>query len=299
MAYVADVIFAPNETDFFWQYHRRLFTIDLQIEHADRASLARLASWLVRRTIHCEEKRREALAELKACGYGEAVLREHWKNQVEVQTRPLKRTFLICFCRWRSNSRVCVGQAKKHGAAAVDQVLAARKASEAAFERVTFLAETLADGSNPPHERIYAELHIDAARKNLKQAKDKVKQLEKTLGIQDSTLVRKLAHSAYYEARMNAKVVKERLVSKLRDRKFELDPIERSFRRTRSGMYGSAGCSRLRSSKLHPQRTSATNTSGKRSSDGSPILTSWSRRTTSSAARSRNSFGTNGRRRVQ
>ncbi|KAJ6512444.1 hypothetical protein C8R45DRAFT_1152106 [Mycena sanguinolenta] len=195
-------------------YHRRIFTIGLQIEHTDRASLARLASWLARRTIHCEEKRREALADLKACGHGEAVLREHWKNQVEVQTRPLKRTFLI--------------------ALSVDQVLAARKASETAFEWVTFLTETLADGSNPPHERIYAELHIDAARKSLKQAKDKVKQLEKTLGIQDSTLVKKLTHSAYYEAQMNAKVVKERLVSKLRDRKFELDPIERSFRRTRS-----------------------------------------------------------------
>ncbi|KAF7372941.1 hypothetical protein MSAN_00501100 [Mycena sanguinolenta] len=181
-------------------YHRRLFTIDLQIEHADRASLGRLAGWLVRRNIHCEEKLREALADLKACGHSEAVLREHWKNQVEVQTHPLKR------------------RAKKHGAAAVDQVLAARKASEAAFDHVKFLEETLADLSNPPHERVYAELNIDAARKSLKQAKEKAKQLERQLGIEDSTLVKKLAHSAYYELVQTYNKLCGQIVKLIRDK---------------------------------------------------------------------------------
>ncbi|KAJ7732040.1 hypothetical protein DFH07DRAFT_755427, partial [Mycena maculata] len=38
----------------------------------------------------------------------------------------------------------------------------------------------------------------------------------------------------YYTARMNAKALKERLRAKLRDRKFELDPIEHSVWRTAS-----------------------------------------------------------------
>ncbi|KAF8132633.1 hypothetical protein K438DRAFT_2130094 [Mycena galopus ATCC 62051] len=198
----------------YLRYHRRLFTLDLQIEHDDQASLGRLGAWLLRRTIHCEEKLREANADLEACGITVAVLRAHWKEQVDVQTRPLKR------------------QAKTHGAAAVDRILEARKLSETAFGRVTFLEETMANPASEDHERVYADLHIAEARKAWQTAKEKAKRLERELGITDATAVKKLAHSGYYTARMNAKVVKERLLSKLRDRKFERDPIERKLVKT-------------------------------------------------------------------
>jgi hypothetical protein len=97
------------------------------------------------------------------------------------------------------------------------------------------MEETMADASSETHERVYADLHLPEARTALKQAKEKAKHLEQELGIQDATVLKKLAHGDYFNARMNARVVKDRLVSKLRARKFELDPIERSFRRTRSG----------------------------------------------------------------
>ncbi|KAJ7816294.1 hypothetical protein B0H14DRAFT_3744065 [Mycena olivaceomarginata] len=189
-------------------YHRRLFTLDFQIEQDDRASLGRLAAWLNRRTINCEEKLRQALADLEACGVSETVLRAQWKDQVDVQTRPLKR------------------QAKTHGAAAVDRILQARKTAEVAFTRVKSMEETMADASSETHELVYADLHLPEARTALKQAKEKAKRLEQELGIQDATVLKKLAHGDYFNARMNARV--------LRARKFELDPIERSFRRTRS-----------------------------------------------------------------
>lgn len=95
----------------------------------------------------------------------------------------------------------------------------------------------MANPASEDHKRVYADLHIAEARKAWQTAKEKAKRLERELGITDATAVKKLAHSGYYTARMNAKVVKERLLSKLRDRKFERDPIERSFRRTRSGMF--------------------------------------------------------------
>ncbi|KAJ7344069.1 hypothetical protein DFH08DRAFT_701729, partial [Mycena albidolilacea] len=198
-------------------YHRRLFTLDFQIEQDDRASrVGRLAAWLNRRTINCEEKLRQALADLEACGVSETVLRAQWKDQVDVQTRPLKR------------------QAKTHGTAAVDRILQARKTAEVAFIRVKSMEETMADASSETHERVYADLHLPEARTALKQAKEKAKHLEQELGIQDAAVLKKLAHGDYFNARMNARVVKDRLVSKLRARRFELDSIERSFRRTRS-----------------------------------------------------------------
>ncbi|KAJ7801249.1 hypothetical protein B0H14DRAFT_3092472 [Mycena olivaceomarginata] len=154
-------------------YHRRLFTLDFQIEQDNRASLGRLAAWLNRRTINCEEKLRQALADLEACGVSETVLRAQWKDQVDVQTRPLKP----------------------------------RKTAEVVFTRVKSMEETMADASSETHECVYADLHLPEARTALKQVKEKAKHLEQELGIQDTTL---------------------------RARKFELDPIERSFRWTRS-----------------------------------------------------------------
>ncbi|KAJ7753696.1 hypothetical protein B0H14DRAFT_3600959 [Mycena olivaceomarginata] len=145
------------------------------IEQDDRASLCRLAAWLNRRTINCEEKLRSALADLEACEVPETVLRAEWKNQVDVQTRPLKR------------------QAKTHGAAAVDRILQARKTAEVAFMRVKSMEEIMADTSSETHERVH-ELHGS-------KRGGKPKHLEQELGIQDATVVKKLAHGNYYTAR--------------------------------------------------------------------------------------------------
>ncbi|KAJ7703706.1 hypothetical protein B0H17DRAFT_1157110 [Mycena rosella] len=190
------------------RYHHRLFTIDLQIEHADKASLGRLASWLLRRTVHCEGKLRDALSDLAASGVAEAVLRAQWADQIAVQTKPIP------------------GRSKTQGQAAVEQVLEVRQRAQQLFERVASLEEALADEFCTPEVSLYARMNLDDARTAWKQVKDKAVRLEQQLGIDDTTQLNKLKHSKYYALQMNGRA--------LRDRKFELDPIERSFRRTRS-----------------------------------------------------------------
>ncbi|KAJ7708183.1 hypothetical protein B0H17DRAFT_1191672 [Mycena rosella] len=197
-------------------YHHRLFTIDLQIEHADKASLGCLASWLLRRTVHCEGKLRDALSDLAASGVAEAVLRAQWADQIAVQTKPVAR------------------RSKTQGQAAVEQVLEARQRAQQLFERVASLEEALADEFCTPEVSLYARMNLDDAQTAWKQGKNKAVRLEQQLGIDDTTQLNKLKHSKYYALQMNRRAVKERLQAKLRDRKFELDPIERSFRRTRS-----------------------------------------------------------------
>ncbi|KAJ7199881.1 hypothetical protein GGX14DRAFT_536476 [Mycena pura] len=197
-------------------YHRRLFTIDVQVEHADKASLGRLAAWLYRRTIHCEEKRREALADLKESGVRESVLRDEWKKQVETQTKPLQR------------------QAKGRGMAAVNEVLQARQNTAQAFARVTSLEKVAADLDSTAEECLYAEIHLEQARAAWIKAKEKAKRLEVQLGLTDPTALRQLEHASYYTKRANANLVKKSLLAKLRERKFENDLLERSFRWTRS-----------------------------------------------------------------
>ncbi|KAJ7809297.1 hypothetical protein B0H14DRAFT_3481585 [Mycena olivaceomarginata] len=67
-----------------------------------------------------------------------------------------------------------------------------------------------------------------------RREQQKLQRLEQQLGVTDATLIEKLRHSDYYAAHMNAKVMKDRPRQRLRERKFELDLIERSFRRSRS-----------------------------------------------------------------
>lgn len=171
---------------------------------------------------------------MAACGIAENVLRQEWEKQVAVQTKPVKRTL-----RFRSSHATVLisytGRSKAQGMAAVEEVLASRKKATLLFNRVAELEESLQQEDCTADVQLYVETHIDDARKAWKKEQARATRLQQTLGIQDTTALKKLAHSDYYCARMNAKSLKERLRAKLRDRKFELDPIERSFRRTTSG----------------------------------------------------------------
>ncbi|KAF7368005.1 hypothetical protein MSAN_00866300 [Mycena sanguinolenta] len=197
-------------------YHHRLHTIDSQVEHADKASLRRLGAWLVRRTVHCEDKLQEATKELAACGVAETVLREEWEKQVKAQTKPAER------------------RSKTRGSAAVEEVILLRKRVDALFQKMTVLHDALADTQSTAHVLLYAQTHADAARNAWQKEQQRLRKLEQQLGVTDKTALEKLRHSDYYAARMNAKVLKDRVRQRLRERKFELDLIERSFRRTRS-----------------------------------------------------------------
>ncbi|KAF7343619.1 hypothetical protein MSAN_01982500 [Mycena sanguinolenta] len=197
-------------------YHHRLHTIDSQVEHADKASLRRLGAWLVRRTVHCEDKLQEVTKELAACGVAETVLREEWEKQVKAQTKPAER------------------RSKTRGSAAVEEVILLRKRVDALFQKMTVLHDALADTQSTAHVLLYAQTHADAARNAWQKEQQRLRKLEQQLGVTDKTALEKLRHSDYYAARMNAKVLKDRVRQRLRERKFELDLIERSFRRTRS-----------------------------------------------------------------
>ncbi|KAJ7681698.1 hypothetical protein B0H17DRAFT_1138296 [Mycena rosella] len=175
------------------------------IEHADRTSLGRLAGWLLRRTAHCEGKLRDALADLAASGVAATVLRAQWADQIAVQTKPVAR------------------RSKMQGQVAVEQVLEARQKAQQLFERVASLEEALADD---PHEPRGGTNGVEAREG----------QAVRSRGSWASTIPRSSEAEAQriFALQMNGRAVKQRLRAKLRDRKFELDPIERSFRRTRS-----------------------------------------------------------------
>ncbi|KAK7006739.1 hypothetical protein R3P38DRAFT_3214096 [Favolaschia claudopus] len=196
--------------------HHRIYTLDMQLRYNAESNFFGLVDWLVRRYHHMEEKRREAKAGLEKCGITVGVLRLQFKDQVATQTKPLQR------------------RSKKRGVAAVETILESRRKAETLFKRLTSLEETLLDDNALPTARQYAEMNIDSTRSSYQTEKRRATQLEQKLGVNDATVLEKLQHGDYYTAKMDAVAYKDRLLARLKDRKFEFDPIERRARVSKS-----------------------------------------------------------------
>lgn len=83
------------------------------------------------------------------------------------------------------------------------------------------------------------ERRLDAARSSLQQAEAKVRAKELSLGLAGKAKLQQLINSPFINARMNALAIKIRLRERLCARKFELDPVERVYRRQVNGLsYG-------------------------------------------------------------
>ncbi|KAJ7080149.1 hypothetical protein B0H15DRAFT_953635 [Mycena belliarum] len=195
-------------------YHNRIYTLDMQIEHADEASLKRLGEWIRRRHMHSAEKRRDAEKILAECGKPIALLRAQWALQVEAQTKPLPR------------------RTKKKGEDAVNAVLLLRSSvktrkTQVADLRREFLDAVMDEEPDAPLRKIAFESASEALAKAQSQLSNK----EAALGVTERQSLNGLGKSQYMQLRMNARALKRRLRDRLRARKFELDRVERSFRR--------------------------------------------------------------------
>ena len=81
-----------------------------------------------------------------------------------------------------------------------------------------------------------AELQVDQVTVDHARAKLRLKNHSARLGAGEKAQLSKLLKSPFINARMNARAIKIRLRSKLQVRKFELEHIEKSFRKQHSGM---------------------------------------------------------------
>ncbi|KAF8135243.1 hypothetical protein K438DRAFT_1911669 [Mycena galopus ATCC 62051] len=182
-------------------YHNRLYTLDAQIEHADEGSLVRLGEWVARRYRHSVQKRAEATEELRKSGKSTVLLREQW----ELQNR---------------------GQQAVNG---VVLLRAAVKTREDEVDRLRkkFLVSVDTDDDAAP---LY-QLEFVAAEEALAKSKQNLKRKEPRWASPSMRKLHTLVKSEYIRVRMNARALKFRVRERLRARKFELDIIERTYRR--------------------------------------------------------------------
>ncbi|KAK6987448.1 hypothetical protein R3P38DRAFT_2574747 [Favolaschia claudopus] len=194
-------------------YHRRLYTLDTQIRHLRNASIGRLGAWLGRRWAHMIDKRREATELFDECGHSRELLEEEHRKQVAAQTKPLPK------------------RSRTAGKLAVEAIIRRRQAVGVLNKRITRLEETVMDLDADAEDVRRAQEDLKTAREKLKKDTATLKRKEKALGVEDRANLAHLTKSKFIAKRMNARAIKHRLREKLRARKFELDRVERTYRR--------------------------------------------------------------------
>lgn len=113
-----------------------------------------------------------------------------------------------------------------------------RKRRDVAQDYVSDLRKRIMDTTSVPWEIATAELELEGALQTLRKAEAKVKLKEDGLGVTAKQQLKHLIKSPFLTKKMNARALKTRIRERLRFRKFELDRLERSYRKQRSGKQG-------------------------------------------------------------
>lgn len=128
------------------------------------------------------------------------------------------------------------GRAKTRGEKAVNAVILLRAAVKTRKGQVQELRQKFLDGvqDEDPHAPMY-QTEYETAREALRKAEENLGRKEEALGVDQHQELESLAKSEYMRHRMNARSIKLRLRDRLRCRKFEMDPVERAYRRLLNG----------------------------------------------------------------
>jgi hypothetical protein len=80
-----------------------------------------------------------------------------------------------------------------------------------------------------------ADIALNDARRKLETARLRLRQQELALGLDERETLATLLQSEYFTVRMNARALKIRIRERLRQRKLELDTVERAQRNPANG----------------------------------------------------------------
>ncbi|KAJ3529279.1 hypothetical protein NMY22_g9058 [Coprinellus aureogranulatus] len=189
-------------------YHQRLLSLDFQIWFLNEKGLLLLASWLDRKWTVCMERRRSAQAVLDETDLTMARLQELWDDQVSVQTKPL--------------TSATAGLAK----ASIQEIMRLKRHKTALKKQINKLDSTLsAEDTDTEEAMAQREKLVD----RLAKADLDIRRRSAQLGVSEKASLKKLEGNQYLKLRMQARAKKERLQTKLRERKFQLDRSNRVY----------------------------------------------------------------------
>jgi hypothetical protein len=127
---------------------------------------------------------------------------------------------------------VILEQSKNKGAEAIATILALENILEQHNSTVHELENAILSGTA---NIVDIDLQLSEYRGKSKRVADNIRKRKWNLGVSDQANLKGLRNNAYLRIRMNARAVKTRLRDRLRSRKFEVEKLERSYRRTVNG----------------------------------------------------------------
>lgn len=128
-----------------------------------------------------------------------------------------------------------IGRSKTQGRTAVEDAIRLRKTRDVLMTRIDHLENIIIDPDSTVDLIIDAETRLVRARSDLARTISSVRAKEQVLGVNERAQLQRLVNNPFIAARMNARALKIRLREKLRARKFELERLERSFRKQVNG----------------------------------------------------------------
>ncbi|KAG6836295.1 hypothetical protein H0H93_009388 [Arthromyces matolae] len=195
-------------------YWQRLFSLDREVEFLNNKSLINLGTWLKRKWLRCQKRKKEAEEVLDKVAISMDVLQKEWDAQVTAQTKPLRK------------------QSQNAGNQAIDEILSlleVRKALQESIANVDsmFASDTDVDLNSLRDQRAGLQQSLDKIVGKIKTKRDR-------LGVDGRVTLKRFINNKYLVLKMNASALKQRICARLRERKFELDRLERAYRQTTS-----------------------------------------------------------------
>ncbi|KAG6912745.1 hypothetical protein DXG01_012471, partial [Tephrocybe rancida] len=127
--------------------------------------------------------------------------------------------------------QVFAGQSRNAGKDAVKELIQLRETRDGLKKRQREYDTLIEDENIPADEYTEAKTELELVRLRLRELTAKIRDKQCTLGVADRVRLEKLLNDPFLAARMNALALKQCLRDRLRSRKFELDRLERSFRK--------------------------------------------------------------------
>ncbi|KAG6824466.1 hypothetical protein H0H92_006807, partial [Tricholoma furcatifolium] len=176
--------------------HQRLYTLDRQVQFGTTEIHQNFRIWLQHRYKHAQQKLHHTQALIDSC-----------EKTVD--------------CR----------QSRNAGRNAVQELMHLRETRDELKHDVEIYNVTLMQEDFTADEHLELMADIRGAKEKLRDLTLKIRHKESVLDVDEHAQLERLVKNPYIASRVNALAVKQRLRERLRSRKFELERVERSFRK--------------------------------------------------------------------
>jgi hypothetical protein len=187
------------------------------VKHLDKKSFEGLGSWLNRKWISAQNRKnaaQEVLDELNDMGIMEDLLRNEWAAQVEEQTKPIDR------------------KSKSAADKVIIEILGLRQRIEANTAELQQIELMLEGEEHEGDDMVELQLQMEVLKDTSTKLRRIIQQKRKSLTVDGRLNLERLLGDQFLRDRMNALALKKRIRTRLCQRKFELENLERAYRNT-------------------------------------------------------------------